>query len=62
VKEKPAAAALLPLTVFIPAITAFHWLNEMRFCKQWVAKLDGKGKSPRMLWDVDSRFDANWAS
>jgi len=61
-KDNPAAAALLPLTVFIPAITAFHWLNEIRFCKQWAAILDGKGKNPRMLWDVDSGFEANWAS
>jgi len=61
-REKPAAATLVPLTVFIPAVTALHWLNEIRFCKQWVAKLDGKEKSPRMLWDVDSRFEANWAS
>jgi len=61
-KDKPAAAALLPLTVFIPAITAFHWLNEIRFCKQWAAKLDGREKAPRMLWDIDSRFEANWAS
>jgi hypothetical protein len=61
-KDKPAASALLPLTVFIPAITAFHWLNEIRFCKQWAAKLDSKEKSPRLLWDVDSGFEANWAS
>jgi predicted metal-dependent phosphoesterase TrpH len=61
-KERPAAAALLPLTVFIPAITAFHWLNEIRFCKQWAANLQGKEKTPRMLWDVDSSFEANWAS
>jgi len=61
-KDKPAAAALVPLTVFIPAITAFHWLNEMRFCKQWTAKLGDKQKSPRLLWDVDSSFEANWAS
>jgi predicted metal-dependent phosphoesterase TrpH len=61
-KDRPAAAALLPLTVFIPAVTAFHWLNEIRFCKQWATKLDAKEKSPRMLWDVDSRFEANWAS
>ena len=61
-RDTPAAAALLPLTVFIPAITAFHWLNEIRFCKRWAAKLDGKEKSPRMLWDVDSGFEANWAS
>jgi predicted metal-dependent phosphoesterase TrpH len=61
-KDNPAAAALLPLTVFIPAITAFHWLNEIRFCKQWAAELDSKEKNPRMLWDVDSGFEANWAS
>jgi predicted metal-dependent phosphoesterase TrpH len=61
-KDNPAAAALLPLTIFIPAITGFHWLNELRFCKQWAAKLDGVGKTPRMLWDVDSSFEANWAS
>ena len=61
-KDKPVASALLPLTVFIPAITAFHWLNEIRFCKQWAAKLDSREKSPRLLWDIDSRFEANWAS
>ena len=61
-KDNPAAGALLPLTIFIPAITGFHWLNEIRFCKQWAAKLNGKEKSPRMLWDVDSGFEANWAS
>ena len=61
-KEKPAAAVLLPLTVFIPAVTAFHWLNEIRFCKLWEARLDGKQKQARMLWDVDSSFEANWAS
>jgi predicted metal-dependent phosphoesterase TrpH len=61
-KEKHWAGAILPLTIFIPAITAAHWLNEIRFCKQWTAKLEGKTKQPRMLWDVDSRFEANWAS
>lgn len=61
-KDNPAAGALLPLTIFIPAITGFHWLNEIRFCKQWTAILAGKEKNPRMLWDVDSGFEANWAS
>lgn len=61
-KEKPAAAALLPLTPFIPAVTAFHWLNEIRFCKQWTTHLQRREKAPRMLWDVDSGFEANWAS
>jgi len=61
-KDNPAAGVLLPLTIFIPAITGFHWLNEIRFCKQWAAELDGKQNNPRMLWDVDSGFEANWAS
>ena len=61
-KEQPLAAALLPLTPFIPAVTGFHWLNEIRFCKQWTARLAREEKSPRMLWDVDAGFEANWAS
>jgi predicted metal-dependent phosphoesterase TrpH len=61
-RDQPAAAALLPLTVFIPAITAYHWLNEMRFCKRWAAKLGAQEKRPRLLWDVEAGFEANWAS
>jgi predicted metal-dependent phosphoesterase TrpH len=61
-KENPLAAALLPLTPLIPAVTGFHWLNEIRFCKQWTARLAREEKSPRMLWDVDAGFEANWAS
>jgi hypothetical protein len=61
-KDRPAAAALLPMTIFIPAVTGFHWLNEIRFCKQWTSRLQGKKQAPRMFWDVDSRVQANWAS
>jgi predicted metal-dependent phosphoesterase TrpH len=61
-KDRPAAAALLPMTIFIPAVTGFHWLNEIRFCRQWTSRLQGKKQAPRMLWDVDSRVQANWAS
>jgi predicted metal-dependent phosphoesterase TrpH len=61
-KEQPAAIALLPLTVLIPAVTGFHWLNEIRFCKKWTSRLANKEQRPRMLWDVDSTFEANWAS
>jgi predicted metal-dependent phosphoesterase TrpH len=56
VHEKPWAVALLPFTAFIPAITAGHWLNELRFCKKWSAQLNGKAGRPRMLWEVDSRL------
>jgi len=60
--DKPWVAAMLPLTVLIPAITAGHWLNEIRFCKQWTAQLEHPEKKPRILWEVDSRFETNWAS
>ncbi len=59
--ENPLTALILPLMLLVPAITAAHWLNEIRFCKQWAARLDGKSKR-RLLWDMDSGFEANWAS
>jgi len=61
-KEKPWAAVILPLTVFVPAITAGHWLNEMRFCKRWTQRLEGEARQLRMLWEVDHRMETNWAS
>jgi len=60
--EKPWTAALAPISVLVPAFTAGHWLNEVRFCKKWAALLDGQAKRPRMLWDVDSRVEASLAS
>lgn len=60
-KENPWAALLLPLTVLSPVITAGHWLNEIRFCKKWAAQVIGENRRPRMFWDVDSGFQANWA-
>jgi hypothetical protein len=59
--ENPLAAAFLPFTVLMPAITAGHWLNEIRFSKKWAAALLGDTRKPCMLWDIDSRFEANWA-
>jgi predicted metal-dependent phosphoesterase TrpH len=61
-KEKPWAAVILPLTVFVPAITAGHWLNEIRFCKRWKQRLEGEARQPRMLWELDHRMETNWAS
>jgi len=60
--EKPWALPILPLTVLVPAITAGHWLNEMRFCRKWAAALESGAKSPRMLWNLDSGLEANLAS
>jgi len=61
-KEKPWAAVILPLAVLVPAITAGHWLNEIRFCKRWTHRLEGEAKQPKMLWELDHRMETNWAS
>lgn len=60
-KEQPTAVFILPLTVLIPVITAGHWLNEIRFCKKWAPQFLIESRRPRMLWEADSRFEANWA-
>jgi len=58
--EKPWTIALIPLALLVPAATALHWLNEMRFCRKWAAALESGEKHPRMLWDMDSSLEANW--
>jgi predicted metal-dependent phosphoesterase TrpH len=60
-KEKPWTLCLLPLGLLVPAFTAFHWLNEIRFCRKWAAILESGKRARRMLWDLDRRFEANWA-
>ncbi len=59
--DKPWTLALSPLAVLVPAFTAGHWMNEIRFCRKWTAAIE-RGKRKRMLWDLDSNFEANWAS
>jgi predicted metal-dependent phosphoesterase TrpH len=61
-QERPAMLALLPFTVLIPAITASHWLNEIRFCKKWAATLEQGERRPRMLWDLNARLDTTLAN
>lgn len=58
--EKPWTLALIPLSVFVPAFTAGHWLNEIRFCRKWSAAIESGAKRPRMFWEMDSSFEANW--
>jgi predicted metal-dependent phosphoesterase TrpH len=60
--DKPWTLAVSPLALVVPAFTLSHWLNEIRFCKKWSAAIEGVEKRPRKLWDVDSAFEANWAS
>jgi predicted metal-dependent phosphoesterase TrpH len=61
-QERPAMLALLPFTVLIPAITASHWLNEIRFCKKWAATLEQGERRPRMLWDLNAQLDTTLAN
>jgi predicted metal-dependent phosphoesterase TrpH len=58
--EKPWTLALMPLSLLVPAFTAGHWANEIRFCKKWSTALESGEKRQRMFWDMDSSFEANW--
>jgi len=59
--EKPWTLALMPLSLLVPAVTAGHWLNEIRFCRAWSTALENGEKRQRMFWDMDSSFEANWS-
>jgi predicted metal-dependent phosphoesterase TrpH len=60
--EKPWLLPVSPLALLVPAFTLSHWVNEIRFCKKWSAAIEGVEKRPRKLWEMDSAFEANWAS
>jgi predicted metal-dependent phosphoesterase TrpH len=60
--DKPWTVLASPLALLVPAFTANHWIHEICFCKKWSALLESGQKRRRMLWDMDSRFEANWAS
>ena len=60
--EKPWTLLASPLAVLVPAFTLNHWIHEIRFCQKWTALLESGENRRRMLWDMDSSFEANWAS
>jgi predicted metal-dependent phosphoesterase TrpH len=60
--DQPWTVALMPLAMFVPAFTAGHWLNEIRFCRKWSALLENREKHPRMLWKLESGLETNLAS
>jgi predicted metal-dependent phosphoesterase TrpH len=60
--DKPWTLALSPFALLVPAFTAGHWMNEIRFCRKWSAAMESGKNRKRMLWDLDSKFEANWAS
>jgi predicted metal-dependent phosphoesterase TrpH len=61
-RDQPWTLPLMPLTAFVPAFTAAHWLNEIRFCRKWSAKLDGGEKPSRLLWQLDAGLESNLVS
>ena len=60
--DKPLAALLAPIALLVPAFSAGHWLNEIRFCRKWTAAMENGGATKRKLWEIDPSFEANWAS
>ena len=59
--DQPWTAALMPLAALVPAFTATHWLNEIRFCRKWSARLEQQERHPRMLWKLESGLETNLA-
>ena len=59
--EKPWTLLASPLALLVPAFTLSHWIHEIRFCQKWTALLENGEGRRRMLWDMDSSFEANWA-
>ncbi len=59
--DKPWTLAASPLALLVPAFTLSHWMNEIHFCKKWSALMESGEKRRRMLWDMDSSFEANLA-
>jgi predicted metal-dependent phosphoesterase TrpH len=59
--EEPWTLPLMPLAVLVPAFTAGHWLNEVRFCRKWSTKLDNEMKATRLPWQLDSSLESNLA-
>jgi predicted metal-dependent phosphoesterase TrpH len=60
-RDQPWTLPLMPLAALVPAFTASHWLNEIRFCRKWSTKLNNKEKQPRLLWQLDSGLETNLA-
>jgi predicted metal-dependent phosphoesterase TrpH len=60
--EKPWTLAMLPLGLLVPAVTAGHWMNEIRFCRKWSTVMNERHKQPRSFWNFESRLQANSTS
>ena len=59
--DQPWTLPLMPVAAFVPAFTAAHWLNEIRFCRKWSAKLESEEKRLRLLCQLGSGLETNLA-
>jgi predicted metal-dependent phosphoesterase TrpH len=60
--EKPWTLPIIPIAALVPAFTAGHWFNEVRFCRKWSALLDiGENHRP-MRWKIGANPEGNLAS
>ena len=60
--DKRWTSVFAPIVPLVPVFSAGHWLNEIRFCKEWTAAIENGGARKRMLWDIDPGFEANLAN
>jgi len=59
---EPWTLPLMPLTVFVPAFTATHWLNEILFCRKWSARLDAGQKATSLLRPLGTSLESKLAN
>jgi predicted metal-dependent phosphoesterase TrpH len=59
---EPWTLPLTPLTVFVPAFTAAHWLNEILFCRKWSARFDKGQKARPLLGPLGNSLESKLAS
>jgi len=61
-RDQPWTLPLMPLAALVPAFTAVHWLNEIRFWRKWSIKLDDEETQSRLLWQVGAGLESNLAN
>lgn len=59
--EKPWTLPILPITALVPAFTAAHWINEIRFCMKWSAFLEEREGTPRRSGKPRGTLRRIWA-
>ncbi len=59
--EKPWILPIIPIAVLIPAFTAGHWFNELRFCRKWSALLETQENRRPIRWKIGANPEGNLA-